>query len=128
MYGSIVSGWPVARAVVQLGLEEGEIGGVERGDVPLDAVQQVAVAVAAGGRLDGRALGPGPPLRDRLRLFEPFWALASLRCNRTSRTRSVSRRPRRVPRPRHCRRMMCCRRNPLAGPVGPRLLAAPDWS
>ena len=34
--------------------------------MPLDAVQEVAVAVAAGGRLDGRDVETGPLLSDRV--------------------------------------------------------------
>src|SRR4029077_8108957 len=59
----------VVRAAHQLGLEEGEVGGVERGDVPFDAVEQVAVAVPAGGRLDGRHVGPRVLLGDRVALL-----------------------------------------------------------
>ena len=41
----------VVRPAPQPGLEEGEVGGVERGDVPLDPVQHVRVPVAIGSRL-----------------------------------------------------------------------------
>jgi hypothetical protein len=40
------------RPAAQPGLEEGVVGRVERGDVPLDAVEQVLAAVRPRGRLD----------------------------------------------------------------------------
>src|SRR6266702_3539941 len=57
------------RTTVQLGLEEREVGGVVRGDVPLDAVQQVAVTVPAGGCLDRRHVGARALLGDRVALL-----------------------------------------------------------
>jgi hypothetical protein len=52
----------------QLALEEHVVGVVEGGHVPLDPVQQVAVAVAAGGGLDGVDVGAGPLLGDGVAL------------------------------------------------------------
>ena len=59
----------VVRAASQPGLEERVVGGIERGHVPLDPVQAVAVAVPVGGGLDGRHVGPGALLGDRVALL-----------------------------------------------------------
>jgi len=40
-------------AVLQLGLEDDDVGQVGAGDVPLQAVQDIAVAIPLCGRLDG---------------------------------------------------------------------------
>jgi hypothetical protein len=52
----------------QLALEEHVVGVVERGHVPLDAVEQVAVAVAGGRRLDRVDVGAGALLGDGVAL------------------------------------------------------------
>ena len=53
----------------QLGLEEGEVGAVVRGDVPLDAVEQVVLAVPARGGLDRVDVGARALLGDRVALL-----------------------------------------------------------
>ena len=52
-----------------LGLEEAVVGGVERGHVPLHAVEHPGVAVAAGGRRDRVDVGARALLGDRVALL-----------------------------------------------------------
>jgi hypothetical protein len=59
------------RPAGQLGLEEHVVGVVERGHVPLDAVQHIGVAVGARCRLDGVDVGAGALLGDRVALAPP---------------------------------------------------------
>jgi hypothetical protein len=59
----------VVRAAAQPGLEEGEVGGVVRGDVPLDPVEEVLVAVAVSGGLDRVDVGARALLGDRVALL-----------------------------------------------------------
>jgi hypothetical protein len=56
-------------AAGQPGLEEGEVGGVVRGDVPLDPVEHVLSAVAARGGLDRVDVGARALLGDRVALL-----------------------------------------------------------
>ena len=59
----------VVRPARQPGLEEGEVGGVVRGDVPLDPVEHVLVAVAVRGGLDRVDVRPRALLGDRVALL-----------------------------------------------------------